>query len=191
VFDRPASDSVRVFGALTVAVVVGVIFGRPTAPPSFDAISAPPVERPLDSVGVLTVHVSGAVTHAGLVEVSERSRVADVIAAAGGATDVADLSRVNLAEPVSDGQRIVIPVRGSEKRQGSPPDDGGSESRIRLNDADVAELEALPGVGPVLAEKIVAYRLEFGPFSDIEDLLDVSGIGERKLASLRDLVVVP
>jgi len=115
--------------------------------------------------------------------------VADVIAAAGGVTPRADLRQVNLAEPVVDGQQVFIPSSSQQRPQ--PAVSGGTDGRVRINDADAASLETLPGVGPVLAEKIISHRTEYGPFRSPEDLLDVPGIGEQKLASLRDLVIVP
>ena len=178
-----------VAGLLIVAVVVGVALGKPTprAAPTV-RIDAPAESRPAEP-DVLVVHVSGEVVAAGLVEVRDDARVADVVAAAGGVTAEADLSRVNLAESVVDGQQIVIPSNAI----GSPHPgvEQAGERRIQINDADAASLESLPGVGPVLAGTIVSHRSEYGPFLKVEDLLDVPGIGEKKLASLRDLVIVP
>ncbi len=135
----------------------------------------------------LVVHVSGAVVDAGLVTVSPGSRVADVIAAAGGADRNADLSRLNLAAPVRDAEHVHVPER-SDDGVGALPD---TEDGIDLNTATAGELEELPGVGPVLAARIVGYRDEHGPFSTVEDLLDVAGIGEAKLAQLRVGLRVP
>jgi competence protein ComEA len=138
---------------------------------------------------VIVVHVSGEVVSPGLVGVPADARVADVLAAAGGVTRRADLPGLNLAETVADGQQIVVPSSGRQKME--PADGVDGETRIRINEADVTALETLPGVGPVLAGTIVAHRAEYGPFRSVEDLLDVPGIGEQKLASLRDRVVVP
>lgn len=173
---------------LVIALVVGVAIGKPSprAAPAV-RIDAPAESQPVEP-DVLVVHVSGEVAAAGLVEVGEDARVADVIAAAGGVTAEADLSRVNLAESVMDGQQVVIP--SSTDRSPQPVEQAG-DRRIRINDADAASLESLPGVGPVLAGTIVSHRSEFGPFLTVEDLLEVPGIGEQKLASLRDLVIVP
>jgi competence protein ComEA len=135
---------------------------------------------------VITVHVAGAVAAPGVVEVAAGSRVGEALAAAGGVTPEADLTRVNLAAPLADGQQVLVPC--------APP--GGAtvlagDGRVHLNVAGAEELEALPGVGPVLAQRIVAYREANGPFSVVEDLLDVPGIGEAKLAALREAVLVP
>jgi competence protein ComEA len=132
--------------------------------------------------GSITVHVSGAVAHPGLVELPAGARMADAVAAAGGASTDADLAGVNLAEPLSDGTRVIVPGPGIGVA-GS-----GGDGRIRLATASAEELTTLPGIGPVLAERIVAHREEVGAFDTVDDLLDVSGIGERLLAGLRDLV---
>jgi len=155
--------------------------GRAPEPPPLSASRDQATVR-----GVITIHVAGAVRVPGLVEVYRESRVADAIAAAGGALPHADLRGVNLAAPLSDGQQLVVPSF----------DEGGSaaataDGRVRVNVAGVEELQRLPGVGPVLAERIVAHREAHGPFAAVEDLLDVSGIGEGKLAALREAVLVP
>lgn len=135
---------------------------------------------------VVTVHVSGAVVVPGLVEVSLDARVADVVAAAGGALPGAQLSALNLAAPVADGQQLVVPLE-SVGATGAAT----AEGKVRVNTAASADLERLPGVGPVLAERIRQHRDTYGPFGSIEDLLDVPGIGEGKLAALRDSVQIP
>jgi competence protein ComEA len=189
VLNRTERGALRLFGAFVVAVAIGVGVGRPTTTPMAEPVTVEPVSSSPGSIVGITVHVSGAVLVAGLVEVPDRSRVADVLAAAGGVTNAADLSQINLAESVSDGQRIVVPEFGAAAAQDANRD--RSDPRVRLNEADASELQTLPGVGPVLAEAIASHRDEFGPFSEVEDLLDVPGIGEGKLATLRDLVIVP
>jgi competence protein ComEA len=135
----------------------------------------------------ITVHVSGQVVAPGLVVVADGSRLADAIAAAGGTTRDADLERVNLATPIQDGQQVVIPGIGEDAAGVATATDG----MVHINSATVSDMEQLPGVGPVLAERIVAFREENGPFTTVEDLLDVSGIGEAKLDALRDAVALP
>jgi competence protein ComEA len=146
-----------------------------------------PVEVVGEPSGSLTVHVAGAVAAPGLVEVGPGARLADAVVAAGGATPDADLAAVNLAAPVDDGAQVVIPSRSDGDGPSAPPGDG----RIRLNHAPADELTTLPGIGPVLAQRIVDHRDDVGRFERVEDLLEVSGIGERLLAGIRDLVVVP
>lgn len=177
--------------ALAISVGLGVVLGRPAAieprSPGLVSVEAP-VEGPAAAspVDTIVVHVSGAVLRPGLVELVTGSRVADAVEAAGGAILGADLDSVNLAQAVTDGQQVVVP-RAGESVAASP----SSDDTVSLNRADARALEVLPGVGPVLAASIVAYREEHGPYMEVEDLLSVPGIGESKLATLRDRVVVP
>jgi len=167
-----------------LAIVAGVWFGgRAPEPPPIA------IERgPETATAQVTVHVSGAVAAPGLVRLAPGSRVADALAAAGGVNAEADLMSLNLAAPVLDGGQVVVPVQQSAG--GAPPgeiDDSG----VHVNSADVVQLQQLPGVGPVLAQRIAEYRDTNGPFATVDDLLDVPGIGEGKLAALRDAVAIP
>lgn len=158
-------------------------------------------------VGDLVVHVAGAVSAPGVVEVRSGGRVVDAVRAAGGLRADADPDRVNLAAPLTDGQRIVIPVLGQEppaevapvQLPGDPSDPGATgaggsgpatSGPIDLNSADAAQLDELPGVGPSTAAAILEHREREGPFRSVDGLLDVRGIGEAKLEALRDLVTV-
>lgn len=139
--------------------------------------------------GAITIHVAGAVVAPGLVEVRSDARVADAIAAAGGAESHADLKGLNLAAPLRDGDQIQVPSWGEALDPGRRQ---ASESvGVRINVASIEELQGLPGVGPVLAARIAEYREQSGAFTVVEDLLDVPGIGEAKLATMRDAVVLP
>jgi competence protein ComEA len=171
------------------AIVAGLWWGagRDAVPPS---VAGPPqtiVERSAASSSI-TVHVAGHVTDPGLVELPEGSRVADAVAAAGGLLPGARADLINLAALVVDGQQIVVFGPGGDS---TSPSSGGAGAKVHLNLASAADLDALPGVGPVIADRIVSYREENGPFEAVEDLLDVPGIGEAKLADLRDHVQVP
>ncbi len=163
---------------LTGIAATFLFWPAPSAPARVEIVTSP------TTVGVVTVHVSGSVTAPGLVSLPSDSRIADAVIAAGGALPGADLSSLNLAAPIIDGQQLVVP-------DASAPGSASSDGRIRINTADVAALEVLPGVGPVLAARIVAFRDIHGPFSTIEDLLEVPGIGESKLAAMRESVIVP
>jgi competence protein ComEA len=157
----------------------------PTGEGAFTAASGAPGEG--DGAEEITVHVAGAVIRPGLVQLPADGRVADAIAAAGGIAGGGDASSVNLAARLVDGSQVVVPAEG-----GPPGSVGGvGDGLVHVNHADASQLEALPGVGPVLAERIVAHREASGPFAAVEDLLGVPGIGEAKLASLRDLVALP
>jgi len=147
----------------------------------------------------LFVHVSGAVEEPGLYALTEGARVMDAVAAAGGLADDGAAEGVNLARPVTDGEQIVVPTEEQIEAGGTAGaagtgagslGTGDAGGVIDLNAADATQLETLPGIGPALAGRIVAWREENGGFSSVDDLLAVSGIGEKVLAGLRDAVLV-
>ena len=176
--------AVTVIGVAVVIVLGGFVWfgmGPPPPTPVPEAAATPATV----SVGSITVHISGAVARPGLVSIPDGSRMADAVAAAGGALPAADLGSINLARHVRDGDHVIVPVLG-ERNGGT-----GEPAGLDINSASASELEALPGVGPVLAGRIVAFRAERGPFSSVEDLLDVPGIGEAKLAQMRDAIAEP
>lgn len=137
----------------------------------------------------LTVHVAGAVLSPGLYELREGSRVADALEKAGGAAPDAMLDDLNLAGKVQDGQKVMVPRRAAPSSAGAvaAPQESGS-GLINVNTADAAALDKLPGVGPSLAARIVEYRRKNGPFSSMDDLDSVEGIGPSKLENLKDTV---
>ncbi|ACL39956.1 competence protein ComEA helix-hairpin-helix repeat protein [Pseudarthrobacter chlorophenolicus A6] len=149
---------------------------------------------------VVVVHVSGAVLAPGVVTLPAGSRVHQAISAAGGAAADADLDLLNLAAAAEDGQKIHIPRQGEQPAAGgagslgqgstAPPGSAGAGARININTAGVEELDALPKVGPVLAQRIVDWRKEHGPFSAVEDLDAVDGVGPKMLEALLPLVTV-
>lgn len=141
--------------------------------------------------GELYVHVLGQVTQPGFYVLDPDARVVDALAAAGGTLDDADLQAVNLARTLSDGEQLIIPAVGAVPDGGAA--DGtapAGDGLIDLNNADQAALETLPRIGPALAQRIIDWRETNGRFSSVDDLLAVSGIGEKLLAGLRDLVRV-
>jgi competence protein ComEA len=188
----------RIESAATAAVVVMLTLGvwwwtsLPSEGPdsttadhsSILSVSSTMVDR--SEAPFVLVHVAGEVRKPGVVRLSEGARVVDAIEAAGGATEAAVLAGVNLAAEVRDGSQIVVPSHHAPAER-VPNGDG----LVAINTATASELEDLPGVGPVLAGRIVAHREEHGAFDTTEDLLDVSGIGEAILARLRPLVRVP
>lgn len=134
------------------------------------------------------VHVSGMVASPGVVWVLDGALTAEAIEAAGGALVGADLDSINLAQPVYEGDQVVVPAVAE---QGTDDPIGSSGGLIDINRADTTQLQTLPGVGPVLAGNIIAHRESVGRFESVEDLLEVPGIGETRLASIRDLIRPP
>ncbi len=153
------------------------------------------IEENTESVRV-AVHIGGAVRNPGLYYLDPSSRVADAIQSAGGPTADADLDAINLASKVTDGLKIVVPSRINKENSMVAADSGQSSGtsesggKININTASARELEELPGIGEVLAERIVSFRETNGPFKSIEEIKKVSGIGEKKFESIRDLIVV-
>lgn len=166
---------------LGVAVLVSALGGRDGSVP----VVAPSPFTQVQS-GSIYVHVLGAVPEPGLHELRPGDRVVDAIAAAGGFTDDADQTQLNLARLLVDGEQLYVPVVGEV------PVSTGSTSggKVNLNTADQAALEALPEVGPALAQAILSWREKNGRFTVVEDLLSVSGIGEKTFETLKDLVTV-
>ena len=142
----------------------------------------------------LVVHVVGQVAKPGLVRLRAGARVADAIESAGGATRAADLTAMNLARAVVDGEQVFVPKPGEEPPAAVAPQmPGGStagDGSVNLNTADLDALDALPGVGPVLAQRILDWRAEHGRFTSVEELGEVSGIGDKLLSQLRPKVTV-
>ena len=126
------------------------------------------------------VHIAGQVVYPGLYQVTENIRVKDIITLAGGIGPNGNLDNINLAKPVTDGQKINIPAKSSKKER---PTSSKTES-INLNLSTASELEAIPGVGPSTAQKIVDYRHSHGSFKTLEELTQVNGIGEKSLQKI-------
>ncbi|MCY3619522.1 MAG: helix-hairpin-helix domain-containing protein [Acidimicrobiaceae bacterium] len=158
-----------------------------------------PDPSPMPDPGRMVVDVVGAVVRPGLHELPATSRVADAVEAAGGLTAEADRMRLNLAEPLSDGSRLWVPAVGEPAGpevvsvtagtvDGSRA--GAAGARLNVNTASAAALEGLPGIGPTLATAIVEHRQRSGPFSTVDELVEVSGIGPVKLEQIRPLATV-
>ena len=179
--------------ALAVCVLVVLVAGgrhlagarAPAAAPIAPALAVSKESRPR-----LTVHVVGAVRRPGLYRFDEGSRVADAVERAGGAARKADLSAINLAAPLADGLQVVVPRRmpvagGAGAAASTAPVPSGP---LRLNTATAEQLDELPGVGPVTAQKIIDYREQNGAFTSVDELDAVPGVGPARLETLRDLV---
>ncbi|WP_366180037.1 ComEA family DNA-binding protein [Actinomyces timonensis] len=177
---------------------------RPTIVPSGLVTAGGGTAGPVGSGAAdgAVVHVTGAVTSPGVVTLPAGARVADALNAAGGAAPDADMEQLNLARVVVDGEQIRVPRQGEELPPAAPGPtgpsaagagagrDSGGSGRVDINTADATALEALPGVGPALAKRIVDYRAEHGPFATVDSLIDVPGIGQAKLEALRGSATV-
>jgi competence protein ComEA len=137
----------------------------------------------------LVVDVAGAVRQPGLHELSPGTRIADAVAAAGGATAKADLNAVNLAAPIADGEQIVVPTRSSGAAGVSNGAAPSPTAPLDLNSASLEQLDALPGIGPATAQKILDYRQAHGSFHSIAELDAVPGIGQGRIDQLKGLVL--
>lgn len=153
-----------------------------------------------EEVEKIVVHIAGAVRKEGIVELNDGARIVDAINKAGGLNENADLSKVNLAFIISDGQKIYIPFIGEEAEistesgenviQGNNNDGGSNNSLVNINTANLSQLIELPGIGNSTAQKILDYRNENGKFKSIEDIKNVSGIGDSKFNNIKNFITV-
>ncbi len=192
-----------IVGVLVMGLVLGALLvwrGRPVEQPvpalQRTAPSPSATGSPSASAG-LVVHVAGAVRHPGLVQLPASARVADALDAAGGPARNAELASVSLARPLVDGEQLVVLAKGQSAPLAAPAPPGGpgapgasSNAPIDLNTATLEQLDTLPGVGPVLAQRILDWRSEHGPFGSKDELREVSGIGEATYADIEPLVRV-
>ena len=156
-----------------------------------------------EEVVEIAVHITGEVKKQGLIYLKEGSRVADAIEKAGGETKNADLSQINLAYVLQDGQKIYVPNKNEKISQYITGNSGNNDteenntsnsskedSKVNINTANQSELDSLPGIGPSIAQKIIDYREENGNFKNIEELQNVKGIGDAKYEEIKDRVTV-
>lgn len=198
----PSISRGRALAYAAAVLVVLALGGRLLLDGSNARESAPSPEAPT-TVGLeatpapartVVVHVVGAVRRPGLYELPEGSRVDRAIRRAGGPKKKAALELLNLAAPLADGQQVVLPIRATSSAAGEGAESAegvvttGASSPVHLNTATFAELDSLPGVGPVTAQKILEYRQAHGAFQSVEELDAVAGIGPTRLEQLRELV---
>lgn len=148
----------------------------------------------------IIIHITGEVEEGGVIELEKGARISDAIEEAGGTTEEADLSNVNLAYSLSDGQKIKIPNINEENKETIVEEKAGEdiiiegnkseEEKININKATQTEIETLPGIGPSTALKIINYRNEHGKFEKIEDVKNVSGIGDSKYENIKEYICV-
>ncbi|OPX04686.1 helix-hairpin-helix domain-containing protein [Geobacillus proteiniphilus] len=170
--------------------------GQVVLPTAAETDAARPEEKKDEAPKTAVVDVKGAVAKPGVYEVAADARVRDVIALAGGLTNEADETKVNLAAKVRDEMMIYVPAKGeaapAPDAVGKSPSDGARDGpQVAVNTATEEELMQLPGIGPAKAKAIIAYREEHGPFQRVEDLLNVTGIGEKTLEKLKPYLLVP
>ncbi|MBN2148556.1 MAG: ComEA family DNA-binding protein [Anaerolineales bacterium] len=177
------------FGVVIGLLVGGIIF-LASQPPRGDAITLlpPPTALPI------LVHVSGAVAEPGLVSLPQGSRVADAINAAGGLLSDAEASAINLAAVLEDGQKLEVPTAQSTSVPSRALEisriEGDATELVNINSASQDELEALPEIGPITAQAIIAHRQANGPFQTIEEIQEVEGIGPATYEKIKDLITV-
>lgn len=207
----PIAAAAAVFAAIVLISIASVWFNSHTPSRAFSqeiTETAATHEQDSHLAGVeandatarIFVHVVGEVHTPGVYELAASARVADAIASAGGASDAAVLSAINLARPLKDGEQLMVPDAAAAAALAQSAMTGMStagasalgdpQGMVSLNTADLAALQTLPGVGPALAKRIITWREQHGGFVSIEQLLNVSGIGEKTFEQLRELVTV-
>lgn len=189
--------------ALVATVGIGILRGS-SAPTETVTVDDPPAVT--EQSAAVYVHVFGAVIESGLYVLTDKARVVDAVAAAGGFAEGADQSAVNLARTVGDGEQIYVPLVGEVPASGAAIEGGAGaagggaasgpaagargDGRVNLNTATEADLDTLPRIGPAMAQRILQWRDTNGRFTSVEDLLAVPGIGDKMLEALRELVTV-
>ena len=194
-FRIPALSRRQLFGVAAAAAVLLLLLirhlgGSGSAAPAVTPVQ-PVARSEASSPKLLVVDVAGAVRRPGLYRLRPGSRIDDAIASAGGPTARAQLGAVNLAAPIADGEQIVVPGRGvAGGAAASVPAAGSSSSApLDLNSATLEQLENLPGIGPVTAQKILDFRQQHGAFHSVAELQGVPGIGPAHMAQLKGLVI--
>lgn len=188
--EAPASKRKLVIAAsagVALVAVIGAVWSNATSGSGEVLVESPSsvLESTAPPSAMLVVQVVGAVADPGVYELPMDSRVMDAVELAGGLTAKADPASVNLARIVQDGEQLVVGTNGSSRNSA-----GAQSSRININTATASDFDTLPRIGETMAERIVAFRDEHGPFSSLESLLDVPGIGELTLAGLRDRITL-
>lgn len=180
----------------SVAIVIALAWLAACAPAPIVVVPPPtlaPTAAPTPAP--IRVYVSGAVSHTGVYTLPARSLVQDALQAAGGAGAEADLERINLAQELRDQQQVHVPRKGESAQPPAPAPGAGTgaapaQGRININTATLDDLDKLPRIGPATAQRIIDYRTQHGPFKQIQDLKNVSGIGDATFDGIKDLITV-
>ncbi|MEA1939483.1 MAG: helix-hairpin-helix domain-containing protein [Candidatus Caldatribacteriota bacterium] len=210
--DFSKQEKITIIVLITIIIIVAgsLLYKNYYSRNTFDIVS--PVETTIDNNNApieekeipLIVHVAGAVEEPGVYQLDKDDRVIDAIKAAGGETEKANLDAINLAAFIKDGQKIIVPfivsdnpdevdknkVFNNSEITYSSSSSFSSNSKININVVNESRLQDLPGIGPVLSGRIVDYRNQNGLFGMIDDIKDVSGIGEKKFEGIKDLICV-
>ena len=158
-------------------------------PPSVTG-SVEGAEANLEEQKMIVIHMAGAVARPGVYHLPEGSRIYQLLEEAGGALEEGELSRINLAQPLVDGQQVFLPRKGEEGFEQLAFAGDATAVRVNINTAAREQLESLPGIGAVKAQSIINHRLQNGPFQSIDNLIEVSGIGEKTLEGIKELITV-
>jgi competence protein ComEA len=184
-------------GLAAIAILGFLLLRSGAPPPAAPAAGIPVRDDAAPSGGPVLVHVAGAVRHPGVYTLRAGARAADALRRAGGARPGADLAAVNLAAKLEDGRQVLVPRRAPGGAAAAPAGMGGAAGTatapavpIDLNTATLEQLDTLDGVGPATAQKILDYRQQHGGFNSVDELGQVSGIGDKRLAALREHVRV-
>lgn len=181
-------------GCLALLLFLGSkLLARPQSTAGLAPPAAAPAAETTAAAAIVVVDVVGAVRRPGLYRLRQGARIADAVARAGGASPKADLALINLAAPLADGEQVVVPKVGAPgaaaSSAGSATSGGAAPiGPVHLSTATLEQLDALPGIGPVTAQKILDYRQKHGAFTSVDELDAVSGIGPARLDQLKDLV---
>lgn len=183
-------------GSIVIGAIIWIVQQQeetPIQPLPFEQVEQQEQqEKQVEEQSSVVVDVKGAVKRAGVYEVAPTSRIHDVIQLAGGLTDEADETKVNFAMKVHDEMVIYVPKKGEEISElaDTHTTTDGSNGKVNINTATAEQLQTLQGIGPAKAAAIIAYREEHGPFQKAEDLLNVSGIGQKSLEKIKEQIVV-
>ena len=185
---------------ISLCIIIGIILAfnneNYTEIETVEVFNTTAEETKKETLKTIKIHVSGEVNYNGILELEEGSRIDDAINQAGGITQKADINKINLAYELSDGQKLYVPSINDEENKEYVTESSGlegeeqTEEKININKATQTELETLPGVGPSLALNIINYRKENGKFTSVDELKNVSGVGENKYEQIKELIKV-